>query len=150
MQINNPDGSITLTINSSPAYADCGFYIFFGMLGDLNSIKITTTSGSDPISVNIWFDKNTDGEFFTWNGTVYGGVAGDAYILGPQSSNNVLTVNTGSTFMSLNPGGSNYTLAQLIGGAASGITITTRIAIWVGISVNSGSSTATIQSFAMN
>ncbi|HTP06284.1 MAG TPA: hypothetical protein VMM54_14150 [Nitrospirota bacterium] len=150
LQMDNSDGSVTLTINNSPAYADCGFYIFVGMLGDLNSIKITTTSGSDPIGVNIWFDKDSNGEFFTWTGTVYGSVAGDAYILGPQSTNNVLSLNTGSIFTSLNPGGGSYTLAQLIGGAAPGITITTRIAIWTGISVNSGSSTATIQSLTIN
>ena len=149
-QINNSDGSVTLTINNSPAYADCGFYMFVGMLGDLNSVKITTASGSYPISVNIWFDKDSNGEFFTWAGTVYGGVAGDAYILGPQSTGNVLSLNTASAFNSLIPGGGNYTLAQLIGGAAPGITITTRIAIWVGISVNSGSSTATIQSITLN
>jgi len=149
-QINNSDGSVTLTINNSPAYADCGFYVFVGMLGDLNSINITTTSGSDPIGVNIWFDKDSNGEFFTWTANVYGGVGGDAYILGPQSTNNVLSLNTGSTFTSLNPDGGNYTLAQLIGGAAPGITITTRIAIWVGINVNSGSSTATIQSLTIN
>lgn len=150
LQINNPDGSVTLTINNSPAYADCGFYVFVGMLGDLNSIKITTTSGSDPIGVNIWFDKDSNGEFFTWTDTVYGGLGGDAYILGPQSINNVLSLDTGSAFTSLNPSGGNYTLAQLIGGAAPGITITTRIAIWVGINVNSGSSTATIQSITIN
>jgi hypothetical protein len=150
LQSNNSDGSVTLTINNSPAYADCGFYVFVGMLGDLNSIKITTTSVSDPIGVNIWFDKDSDGEFFNWTGTVYAGLGGDAYILGPQSTNNVLSINTGSTFTSLNPSGGNYTLAQLIGGAAPGITITTRIAIWVGISVNSGSSTATIQSLTIN
>ena len=150
LQMDNSDGSVTLTINSSPAYADCGFYVFVGMLGDLNSIKITTTPGSSPIGVNIWFDKDINGEFFTWTGAVYGGVAGDAYILGPQSMSNVLSLNTGSIFTSLNPGGGSYTLAQLIGGAVLGITITTRIAIWVGISVSSGSSTATIQSLTIN
>ncbi len=150
LQTNDSGGSVTLSINNSPAYADCGFYVFVGMLGDLNSIKITTTAGSDPISVNIWFDKDSNGEFFNWTGTVYGGVGGDAYILGPQSTNNDFSLNTGSTFTSLNPGGGNYTLAQLIGGSAPGITITTRIAIWVGISVNSGSSTATIQSLTIN
>jgi hypothetical protein len=149
-QMDNSDGSITLTINNSPAYADCGFYVFVRMLGDLNSIKITTTSGSDPISVNIWFDKDSNGEFFTWTGTAYGGVAGDAYILGPQTTNNVLNLMTGSIFTSLNPGGGSYSLAQLIGGAAPGITITTRITFWVGISVSSGSSTATIQSLTIN
>jgi len=150
LQMDNADGSVTLTINNAPAYADCGFYVFVGMLGDLNSIKIATTSGSDPIGVNIWFDKDSDGEFFTWTGTVYGGVAGDAYILGPQSTSNVLSISTGSIFTSLNPGGGSYTLAQLINGASPGITLTTRIAIWAGISVSSGSSTATIQSLTIN
>ena len=152
LQTGNADGSVTLTINNAPGYADCGFYLFVGMLGDLNSVKITTASGSSPISINIWFDKDSNGEFFTWTGTgndIYAGVGGDAYILGPPSSNNVLSVTTGSMFTSLT-GGGNYTLAQLIGGFAPGITVTTRIAIWVGINVSSGSSTATVQSLKIN
>ncbi len=150
LQSSNPDGSVTLTIQNSPGYADCGFYLFVGMLGDLNSIRITTAPGSDPVGVNIWFDRDSNGEFFTWTNTVYNGVGGDAYIIGPSSSNNVLNINTGSTFTSLIPNGGNYTLAQLMSGAAPGISVTTRIAIWVGFSVNSGSSSATIQSLEIN
>ncbi len=150
LQTSNPDGSVTLNINNSPAYADCGFYIIFGKLGDLNSVKITVAYGSDPIAINIWFDRNNDGEFFIWSNNVLVGLGGDAYILGPQSTNNFLSVNTGSTFTYLIPGGGDYTLAQLIGSAASGITSTTVIAIWVGITVNSGSSTAIIKSVTIN
>ncbi len=150
LQSSNPDGSVTLTIQNSPGYADCGFYLFVGMLGDLNSIRITTAPGSDPVSVNIWFDRDSNGEFFTWTNTFYSGVGLDAYIYGPASTSNDYSIDTTTTFTSLNPNGGNYTLAQLIGGAATGITVTTRIAIWVGINVNSGSSSATIQSLEIN
>jgi len=151
-QTVNADGSVTVAIQSAPGYADCGFYLPVGLLGNLNSIKITTMPGSAAISLNLWFDIDGNGEYFTWTSNEYQGVGGDAYILGPQSSGNALTVNALSSFTSMNPGGGNYTLAQLISGAAaaSGITSTTRIAIWVGIAVNNGSSTATINSLTIN
>jgi len=152
MQTINADGSVTLAISNSLGYADCGFYSFVGMLGDLNSIKITTAAGSDPISLNLWFDTNNDTEFFSWTNDVLNiPISSDDYIDGPLSINDVYSINTGTPqFTSLHSNGKSYTLAQLIEGLASGITVTTRIAIWVGIEVNPGNKTATITSLTIN
>jgi len=151
-QAINPDGSVAIGVNNSPAYADSGFYINAGALGNLESISIQAASGSGPYGLNIWFDRDNNGDYFTWNasGTVYQGTGGDAYILGPDSGGGILLVNDSSTFDSLNPGGGNYTLAQLKNGIASGINGSTSIAIWVGVSVNSGSANATIQNININ
>lgn len=149
-QTINTDGSVTISIDSTSGYADCGFYLYAGTLGNLNGITITSAAGSDPVGVNIWFDKDNSGEYFTWTGDVYSNVAPDAYILGPSSTGNSLSVDAGSTFTSINPGGGNYTLAQLKSGAAAGISGTTPIAIWVGINTSSGSLNATIQSISLN
>jgi hypothetical protein len=146
----NPDGSVTLNINNSLGYADSGFYLYTGTLGNLNNVLIKSSNGSGPFSVNVWFDRDNDGETFIWNNNVYQGVGNDAYILGPSSQNNTLTINSSSQFNSLIPGGGNYTLAQLKSGAAPGINSNTQIAIWVGIAVNSGSQNATIQSMSIS
>jgi hypothetical protein len=146
----NEDGSMTLTINNSPGYADAGFYLYDGTLGNLNSIQIQASSNSGSFSVNLWFDRDNNGEVFVWNGNVYQGVGSDAYITGPASQNGTITVNSGSQFASLIPDGGNYTLAQLRSGAAPGINNNTRIALWVGIAVGAGSQNATIQCVSTN
>ncbi len=145
-QTINTDGSVNLTISNSPGYADDGFYLRVGTLGDFNGLQIATSADSNPISVNIWFDVDNNGEFFVWSGNVLSSLGNDAYILGPSSVQNVLSVNGNSNFTSLNPGGGNYTLAQLKSGAVAGITSTTKIAIWVGIATNGGSLSATVNS----
>lgn len=99
--------------------------------------------------MNIWFDVDNNGEFFAWNGNVLSGLGNDAYILGPSSVQNVLSVDANSNFTSLIPGGGNYTLAQLKSGAAPGITSATKIAIWVGFATNGGSLNATINSISI-
>ena len=141
---------MTLTINNAAASEDCGFYVYVGTLGNLNGITITSTAGSDPIGVNLWFDRDNGGEYFTWTGNVYNSVGADAYILRPSTASNILTVNANSSFTSLSSGGGNYTLDQLKNGAAPGIGGTTPIAIWVGINTSSGSLNSTIQSISLN
>jgi len=149
-QTINADGSVTFSIINSSGYSDDGFYFAAGAVGNFNGLNISTSAGSDPISVNIWFDVDGNGEFFVWNGNVLSGLGSDAYILGPSSVQNVLSVNANTNFTSLNPGGGSYTLAQLKSGAAPGITNTTKIALWVGIATNGGSLSATVQSIEMN
>lgn len=146
----NQDGSVALTINNSPGYADCGFYFYDGTLGNLNSIQIQASNSSGPFSVNLWFDRDNNGEAFVWNGNVYQGVGSDAYILGPASQNGTITLNSGSLFTSLIPGGGNYTLAQLKSGAAPGINSNTKTTLWIGITVGAGSQNATIKSISTN
>ncbi|HUJ17087.1 MAG TPA: chitobiase/beta-hexosaminidase C-terminal domain-containing protein [Nitrospirota bacterium] len=149
-QTTKTDGAVQLTISNSPGYADCGFYFNAGTLGDFSGLDIVTAAGSDPVSVNIWFDVDNNGEFFTWSGNVLSGLSSDKYILGPASVQNVLNVDANSTFNSLIPGGGNYTLAQLKNGAAPGITSGTKIAIWVGIATGGGSLNATVSSLTVN
>ncbi len=143
-QTANPDGSVTLTANASLGYSDSGFYMNAGTLGDLKSILVTGPAGLNPFGVNIWFDKDNNGEYFVWNNNVLTGLGGDSYILGPASQNGVLSINANSTFTSLNPSGGNYTLAQLENGAAPGINSNTKIAIWVGANVTNGGFNTTV------
>lgn len=141
-QSANPDGSVTMSIIGAPGYADSGFVIYNGKLGDLNNFNLT---GTGDYGLNIWFDKNDNGEFFSWAGDTYSGVDGDSYILGPSSAGGNLSITDSSLFTSMQPGGGNYTLAQLKANVASGITSDTHIAIWVGVTVGSGGSkTATV------
>jgi hypothetical protein len=150
LQSINPDTSVTLSINNSPGYADDGFYIDIGTLASFASLQMQASNGSGPFSVNLWFDKDNNGEYFTWINDVYQGTDGDAYALGPSSQNGIVTINSNSLFTSLNPGGGSYTLAQLKSGAAPGIDSNTRVALWAGIAVSSGSQNATIQSLAIS
>jgi len=148
-QTVNPDGSVTLNISNSPGYADDGFYLRVGTLGNFNGLQVTTSAGSGPVSVNIWFDVDNNGEFFVWNGSVLTSLGNDVYSLGPSSAQNVLTVDANSNFY-LIPGGGTYTLAQLKSGAVAGITGNTKIAIWVGIDTGGGSLSATITSLQIS
>lgn len=143
----NSDGSVTLTIVSAPNEVDSGFYIIVGALSSFNGFTVETTGS--PVTAKIWFDKNNDSEFFTWTGSKYSSIGSDAYILGTSMNAGSNTVDASTTFNSLTPGGGSYTLAQLQSGAAAGISGTTRIAIWVGIVVSSGSATATVKNLSL-
>jgi len=148
-QTVNPDGSVTLNISNSPGYADDGFYLRVGKLGDFNGLQATTPTGSDPVSVNIWFDADNNGEYFVWSGGVLTSLGNDVYSLGPSSTQNALSVDANSNFY-LIPGGGTYTLAQLKSGAVAGITSNTQIAIWVGFATGGGSLSATITSLQIS
>jgi len=135
----NADGSITLTISNAPGYEDDGIYFFVGQLRDFNSLQVKAAAGSGPFSANLWLDSNNDGDFFAWSPpNVYAGLGGDQYLLGPNSTNNVLTIDQTTAF------GGSYTLAQLKSGALAGVTGSTIAGIWVGFALNSGSQTTTI------
>jgi hypothetical protein len=142
-------GSVTVSANSS-GYADSGFVIYDGRLGDINSVNVSGVG--QQYSLNLWFDKDGDGEYFNWSGNVLSGLGSDSYILGPGSdAEGVLTIDDGSQFTSLNPGGGNYTFADLKAGAAPGITADTHVAIWIGVTIGSGgNTTATINSVSIN
>lgn len=146
-QTVNPDGSVTASISNAPAYADSGFYLNAGTLGDLNSIVVRSSRDSDLFGLNIWFDKDKNGEFFVWSGNVLAGLGDDSYILGPGSRGNTLTINNATLFTSMNPGGEDYTLTQLKNGVVPGIGASTSIAIWIGVTTSDGgSASATIDS----
>ncbi len=143
-QTANPDGTVTVGITNAQGYADSGFVIFDGKLGDLDNFSLTGTGNE--YGLNLWFDTNDNGTFFSWSGadytSNYSGLGGDKYILGPTSVSGAMNITDSSPFQSLLPDGGNYTLAELKAGVA-GITSDTHIAIWVGVNVGSGESKST-------
>jgi len=124
----------TLTPKTGGAsYADFGFGYTFGELGDISSIPII---GSGSYSVNLYLDMNTaddvaNGPFFSWSGNTYTGVGGDTYGLGPSITNSG-TITTASSFY-LILDGNTYTIAQLQSGAVAGITSSTIVGFWFGV-----------------
>jgi hypothetical protein len=165
-QARNPagNGPAGLSIDGATTYTDDGFYAPAGTLGDLNGYTIHASGG---FGDNLWFDTNTaddtstNGSFFQWDGgspdclTTLGG---DDYGLGPASSStggdqsNVTVNDSSSFFMTSRPGGCgtygySVTLAQLKAGACPGISSSTPVAVWIGITAPSGGSlSATIDS----
>jgi lactocepin len=72
IQTIGKDGSITITIQDE-AYIDSGFVIEVGTLGNLGSIEV---EGSGDYGLNLYFDLDGDGQFFTWNGNEHIGLGG--------------------------------------------------------------------------
>ena len=135
--------SVTVRIDGATQYTDSGFVVYQGPLSGIGDFALT--GEGDTFSLNLWFDRDHDGEFFSWpSGSVMAGLGADAYILGQGSVGGVLNINGASPFTSLNPGGGNYTLAQLKAGAAPGIDAATPVAIWVGINTSSGDRSSTV------
>ena len=139
---NHRGNRVKVSISNPTGYADSGVVVYSGKLAKLSSFTLT---GAGQFGMNLWFDVNSDGEYFTWNDNVYAGVGDDTYGLGPASVNGTLTVDDSSTFfMSTAPGG-QPTLAQLkAGDGFPGINGATHVAIWVGVSGTSTSISATI------
>jgi hypothetical protein len=143
-------GDVNLSITDAVGYTDTGFYIVLGTLGSLHGYTINGTG--NPFGTNLYLGTNS-GEFFNWNDNVYTGVPGNtAYGLGPGSSGGTITVNGSSLFGMQNASCSGYsygttTLADLQAGDCTGITASTPVAIWVGLTLGSGGTgTTTITS----
>lgn len=135
---------VGMHITSTPSYADSGFYYYRGPLSGIGAFTVTGTG--DQFSLNLWFDRNGNGEYFNWTGDLYTGSGTDAYIYSPSSVGGTLNISDATLFTSLqgSPGGGNYTLAQLKAGVAPNITGSTQVAIWIGINTGSGSKHATV------
>ena len=141
---NPATGAVTLTITNATAGEDNGFYIYVGTLQYFNSLKVVGASATGPFSANIYLDVDNDGEFFTWSPTnTYSGVGADTFYAGPSSISDVLTIDTSSVF-------GPSTLAQIKAGAVPGTSAGTRVAIWIGFGLSSGSQTTTISSVKLN
>jgi hypothetical protein len=144
-------GDVTLSIAATTpgTYVDNGFYIELGTLGSLHGYTITGT-GANTFGDNLWFGTNPpSGDFFEWNadGTIGASYGVTTYGLGPTSSGGTVTVNGSSTFFMVNGSckGTSPTLASLVG--TCGLTASTPVAIWVGITSPSGAAmSATITS----
>jgi protocatechuate 3,4-dioxygenase beta subunit len=139
----NADGSVNVSINNTSNYADSGFVLYEGTLGNLPNF--TTLGTGDQYGLNLWFDKNSNNEYFAWDSDVLTGLDGDTYALSNGSQNGKLNVNGGTSFFLMSDG-QNHTLADLKNGAVSGIDANTKVAVWVGVNTSSGSTSSTIQS----
>ncbi len=145
-QTKNSNGSVTVSVNNAIGYADSGFVLYKGALGNLPNF--TVNGSGSPFGLNLWFDVNNDNEFFAWNSNgVMTGLNGDTYGLGPTSQSGTDVV-TGSSLFYLISDGKNHSFSDLKNGVVSGINANTRVAVWVGVNTNSGSTSATITSIS--
>jgi len=144
-QTINSDGSVTVAVNSAPGYADSGFTLYSGTLGDLPNF---TVSGTGSYGLNLWFDSNNDNSIFQWDSNgVLTSLNGDTYGLGPSSSSGTLAISGSSQFYMMS-NGQTYSLSDLKNGSVSGISSSTKVTIWIGVNVGSGSTSATISSIS--
>lgn len=146
-QTVNSDGSITVSVNNAPGYADSGFVLYEGTLGNLPNFTVNGTG--DNFGLNLWFDTNNDGDYFAWDGSNnLTSLDGDTYGLSPGSTDDTLSVDDSTQFFMMDDG-LNYSLNDLVNGndTTSGINANTRVAVWIGVDTPSGGSTsATIDS----
>lgn len=142
------NGSVVLDINAAAGYADVGFYFAFGRLDDLESIVLGRASGSDDVRLNLYFDLDGDGQFFTWVDDVLDDVAPDKYATLSGMFPDQVAVND-STFFNV-VGEGSHTLGDLKSGAVSGIGANTIVGIWIGNSVTSGDYDAAAASLTVN
>ena len=134
-EIRNANGSITLSdkINGSVSYSDAGFVYY--NVGPLSSINNITVLGK--AAVNLWFDVNGNGTYFSWNNNTYSGLGGDNYAMA-NGGVPVNSVNNTTIFYFLNASNGTYSFSfqQLKEGHYGGINGNTEVAIWAGIAVD--------------
>lgn len=134
--------TVTVSTGATPGYVDSGIVVYDGKLADFPGFTLKGTG--DAYGVNLWFDTNGDGEFFTWDGNtmLYPTPPVDTYGLGPTSASGVLTVTGDSHFYMMAAPYSSPTLDQLKAGYFSGINGDTHVTLWIG--VNGVNKSATI------
>ncbi len=136
-QIVNGDGSVTLSISAATDYADVGFYVPLGTLGALATSGYTVTStGPDPIGTNVYFDTGGDGDFFVWADGCMTSLNGDSYAALGAGPN--ITGSTPAYILGGIGGGNTYSLTELASGSVSGYSASTKVAVWVGVTLGSG------------
>ncbi|MFB6184305.1 MAG: hypothetical protein ABEI96_07100 [Haloarculaceae archaeon] len=141
-------GGVELAIDGAGTYADCGFYVASGKLGDVDTIEVTTRDGSDAVGLNLYFDVDDDGDFFAWergkgNDATFTDVGGDEYVLGDVSGapgGGSFTVDDGTEFFDGSTNAGHTPFADLKSGAISGIDGETAVAVWVDITAGNGGS----------
>ncbi|MGO9178290.1 MAG: hypothetical protein ACLQBX_10775 [Candidatus Limnocylindrales bacterium] len=134
-------GALNLDILSAAGYADTGFYVPLGSLGSISSGYSITATG--PVTTNLYFDTNGDGQFFAWTNGCMSSLDGDTYAAASPATTTVTPSTTFQVFAG-DGAGNTYTLAELEAGDDAGIGPGSNVAAWVGIDVNSGSASATI------
>ena len=145
-----PAGPVTLSIGDETGYADNGFYIPLGTLGDLKGYTIDGVGSQ--FGDNLYFGTNS-GDFFLWDsGNVLTGYGATSYGLGPTSSGGSVTVTGSSQFFMISstntscPAGT-YTFADLA--AACGFSTSTPVALWVGDTDASGTTAPVSTTFTL-
>jgi hypothetical protein len=138
-------GGVTLSITGHTGYADDGFYLPLGTLGNLSGYTITGTGSQFGTNLYFGYGSATGTDFFTWSGNTYAGFGSTIQGLGPTSVGGIDTVNGSSTFYMVNGScsGTSPTLTQLKAGTCSGITASTPVAMWVGITPPSDAAMST-------
>ncbi len=142
-------GSVNLSITDATGYIDTGFYVPLGTLGSLTTYSIT--SSGDPIGTNLYFDTDatndnaSNGDWFTWSGNCMTSLGApaypDTYASAPGGTGTVTVGGATPFYMQNGPqAGNSFTLAQLQAGDVSGITASTQVAAWVGITAGKGQS----------
>ena len=142
-------GGVNLAISGGVAYADNGFYKSLGTVASLAASGYTFTGTGSDFGTNLYFDVNNDGEFFGWTGNYLSSISPDTYGLGPTSAGGTLAVTGASTFaMTCNGSYSNVSLSTLAttGCVPEGVSGTTSVAVWVGITSTGSALTTTITS----
>lgn len=137
-------GAVTLSIASGVGYADDGFYMALGTLGNMNGYTIQGTGSNFGTNLYLGYGSGTGSDFFTWTGNTYAGLGTTIDSLGPTSAGGTDKVTGSSTFYVVNGtcSGDNETLTALQGGAC-GFTSSTPVAVWVGITSPTGSALST-------
>ncbi len=139
-------GNLDLAISGNTGYADNGFYVPLGTLSELAVSGYDAAGTGSDFGTNVYFDVNNDGEFFTWTGDYLSSLGGDTYGLGPTSSGGALAVTGTSTFaMTCNGVYGSYSLATLAasGCTPEGVSGTTNVAVWIGITSKGGAPLST-------
>ena len=142
-------GAVNLAITAGGPYADNGFYVPLGTVASLASSGYTVTGTGSQFGTNVYFDVNNDGSFFGWTSSYLTSIAPDTYGLGPTSVAGTLTVTGASTYaMTCNGTYGNYSLTALAttGCSPEGVTGTTKVAVWVGITSSGAALSTTITS----
>jgi hypothetical protein len=120
-----------------------------------------TLSGNAHWAMNLWFDADHNGEYFTWqknNPDYLTGLGGDQFAIGPCESNDGTCPAPGNGTITIGPDtplfvmpgcpGNATTLAIINSGGCATIPPNTHVAMWVGIDIagaQSGSGSATIR-----
>ena len=140
-------GNVSLAITGGGSYADNGFYVPLGTLSSLAASGFTATGIGSQFGTNVYFDTNADG-FFGWTGNYLTSIAPDTYGLGPTSAAGTLTVTGASTYdMTCNGVYGSYSLTPLASsGCSEGVSGSTPVAVWIGITSGGAALSTTITS----
>ncbi len=141
-------GSVNLAITGGGPYSDNGFYVPLGTIASLASSGYTVTGTGSQFGTNVYFDVDNDASFFGWTGNSLSSIIPDTYGLGPTSVAGTLAVTGSSTYaMTCNGAYGNYSLTTLATtGCTEGVSPTTQVAVWVGITSTGAALSTTITS----